>query len=95
MCFTTLLNLELTSQSKVIGFADDLMILTKGQSVVDENYMNLEVRKLLEWAINNELKFNENKSYDYVSQERGKGDGNLCKQNPKTSQQFKISWYYF
>jgi len=55
--------LDLTSHSKDIAFADDLIILTRGGTVVEAgNYMNLEVRKLLEWAINNKLKFKENKS---------------------------------
>ena len=36
--------------------------MTRGESVVEaENYMNLEMRKILEWAQNNKLKFNENK----------------------------------
>jgi len=61
--YNSLLNLDLTSHSKAIAFADDLVILTRGDTVVEaENYMNLEVRKILEWAINNKLKFNENKS---------------------------------
>ena len=59
----SLLKLDLTSHSKDIAFADDLIILTRGGTVVEAgNYMNLEVRKLLEWAINNKLKFKENKS---------------------------------
>ena len=61
--YNSLLNLDLTSHSKAIAFADDLMILTRGDTVVQAgNYMNLEVSKIPEWAINNELKFNENKS---------------------------------
>ena len=55
--------MELTSHSKAIAFADDLMILTRGQTVVGaEIYINLEVRKMLEWTINSKLKFIENKS---------------------------------
>ena len=47
----------------MIAFADDSIILTRGQSVAEaENYMNLERRKIPEWAQNNKLKFNENKS---------------------------------
>jgi len=39
------------------------MILTRGQTVVGaEIYINLEVRKMLEWTINSKLKFIENKS---------------------------------
>jgi len=38
-----------TNHSKDIAFADDLMILTRGDTVVEaENYMNLEVRIILE-----------------------------------------------
>ena len=41
------MNLDLTSHSKAIAFADDLMILTRGDSVVEaENYTNLEMRKI-------------------------------------------------
>jgi len=47
-----------TSHIKVIAFADDLIILTKGESIVEtENYMNLEWRKISDWAQNNKLKF--------------------------------------
>ena len=57
------MKLELTSKSKIIAFAGDLITLTRGESVIEaENYMNLEMRKILEWAQNNKLKFNGNKS---------------------------------
>jgi hypothetical protein len=47
--YDTLLRLELTSNSKMIAFADDLIILTRGESVVEaENYTNLEMRKVME-----------------------------------------------
>ena len=61
--YNSSLNLDLTSHSKAIAFADDLMILTRGDSVVGtENYTNLEIRKIQEWAINNKRTFSENKS---------------------------------
>ena len=57
------MNLELTSRSKAIAFADDLIILIRGETVAEaENYRNLELRNLQEWAQNNKMKFNENKS---------------------------------
>ena len=63
MLYNSLLNFELTSNSKLIVFAEDLIILIRGESVAeDENYMNLEMRKILEWAQNNKQKFNENES---------------------------------
>ena len=61
LLYISLLNLDLTSHSK--AFADELMILTRGDTVVEaENYMNLEVRKILEWAISNKQNVIEHKS---------------------------------
>jgi hypothetical protein len=61
--YNSLLNMELTTHSKAIAFADDLMILTRGDLVVEaENYTNIEMRKIQEWAENNKITFNENKS---------------------------------
>ena len=63
LLYNSLLKLEFTSHSKAIAFADDLIILTKGESIVEaENYMNLELRKISDWAQNNKLMFNEHKS---------------------------------
>jgi hypothetical protein len=63
LLYNSLLKLEFTSHSKVIAFANDVIILTKGESTVEaENYMNLELRKISDWAQNNKLKFNEHKS---------------------------------
>jgi hypothetical protein len=62
LLYNSLLKLEFTSHSKAIAFADDLIILTKGESIVEaENYMNLELSKISDWAQNNKLKFNEHK----------------------------------
>jgi len=47
------------------------MILTRGERVVEaENYMNLGVRKILEWAINNKLKFKEKSKVMLMSRRR-------------------------
>ena len=69
--------LELTSHSIAIAFADDVLKLTRGETVVEaENYMNLEMRKIQEWAQNNKLKFNENKSkVMLISRRKGKEKG--------------------
>jgi len=69
--------LEIISTSKAIAFADDLIILTRGEKVAEaENYMNLELRKIQEWAQNNKMKFNENKSKVMLMsrRKRKKGD---------------------
>ena len=61
--YNSLLSMELTSHSKAIAFADDLIILTRGETVAEaENYMNIELSKIEEWAQNNKLKFNNTKS---------------------------------
>jgi len=63
LLYNSIFNLQFTSHTKVIAFADDLIILTKGESIVEaENYMNLELRKISDWAQKNKLTFNENKS---------------------------------
>ena len=63
LLYNSLSKLELTSHSRAMAFADDLIILIRGESVIeDEHYKNLEMRKVLEWAQNNKIKFNENKS---------------------------------
>ena len=50
------LSTELGPDSHSKAFADELIILTRGDTVVDaENYMNLEVRKIMEWATSNKL----------------------------------------
>ena len=52
---------------KAIAFAGDLTVLTRGVTVVEaENYMNIEMKKIMEWATNNRLLFNENKSQNYA-----------------------------
>jgi len=63
LLYNSFFNLQFTSHTKVIAFADDLIILTKGESIVEtENYKNLELRKISDWAQKNKLTFNENKS---------------------------------
>jgi hypothetical protein len=48
---------------KGIAFAEDLILLTKGESIVEgANYMNMELGKISVWAQNNKLNFNEHKS---------------------------------
>ena len=75
MLYSSLLKLELSSHSKAIAFADDLIILTRGETVVEaENYINLAMRKIQEWAQNNKLKFNENKSKAMLMTRRRRGE---------------------
>ena len=59
----SLLNLNYIQNTKVIAYADDLMILVKGTSQVeDENYANTEAQKVANWARNNKMNFNDQKT---------------------------------
>ena len=61
--YNSLLNLDFTKRTKLIAFADDLIVLTSGKSLLKaENYGNLEMAKISNWATNNKVSFNEQKS---------------------------------
>ena len=61
--YNSLLTLELKCRSRTVAFADDLIILRRGETVTEaENFMNLAVTKVQKWAQNNRLGFNEDKS---------------------------------
>ena len=61
--YNSLLNLDFMNRTKAIAFADDLIIAVKGETVSEaENFTNIEMRKITEWAKNNKICFNEDKS---------------------------------
>ena len=46
-------------RTKVVAFADDLIMTTRGDSVrAVENYVNVELSKINGWSKNNKNKFN-------------------------------------
>jgi hypothetical protein len=61
--YNALLNLDFSSHTKVIAFADDLAIMTQGKTPTEaEAYANSDLARIEEWAKENKLRFNENKS---------------------------------
>ena len=57
--YNSILTLELNSKSTSIAFADDLVILTRGETVTEtENFMNAALTKVQNWAHINRLEFN-------------------------------------
>jgi len=63
MLYNTLLNLEFSSHTKIIAFADDLAILTHGKKLSEaEVYANSDLAKIENWAGENKMRFNESKS---------------------------------
>lgn len=61
--YNSLLNLNYSKHSFIVAFADDLLLLTQGENHVEaENYANSDLNKIENWARNNKLEFNDNKS---------------------------------
>jgi hypothetical protein len=61
--YNGLLNLNVSSYTKVIEFADDLAVLTKGKTPSEaESFANSDLAKIEIWAKDNKMQFNENKS---------------------------------
>jgi len=50
-------------RTKLVAFADDLIIVTRGESVrAVENYVSVELSKINVWPKNNKTRFNDKKS---------------------------------
>lgn len=61
--YNSLLNLKYTRHTKIVAFADDLVVITKGRSTLEaENYANVELKKIEAWAKDNKIRFNEQKT---------------------------------
>ena len=51
------------ARTKVVAYADDLLIATRGDSIrAVQNYPNVEMSKSNEWSRRNKIKFNDKKS---------------------------------
>ena len=61
--YNSLLTLRYTEHTKVIAFADDVVIMIKADSIREaENITNVELSKISKWAVNNKIRFNKHKS---------------------------------
>jgi len=61
--YNALLNLEFSSHTKIIPFADDLAILTYGKTLTEaEVYANSYLTKIENWGRENKMQLNESKS---------------------------------
>ena len=61
--YNSLLNLNFTHRTKTIAFADDLILAIRGRRVMEaENMANIELTKIVAWARDNKIHFNEKKS---------------------------------
>jgi len=58
--YNSLLNHNFTYRTKTIAFADDLILATRGKTIIEaENITNIELPKIYAWAIANKIHFNE------------------------------------
>jgi len=54
--------MDFCHRARVIAFADNLLVLTRGKSALDaENCANQDLKKIENWAGENKVHFNENK----------------------------------
>ena len=60
--YNTLLELNYTNRTKAIAFADDLILMKRGNSDRSGNIANVEMSKISTWAKANKIQFNERKS---------------------------------
>ena len=61
--YNTLLNLDFSSHTKVIAFAEDLAITSQGKTPTEaEAYANSDLARIEKLAKENKLRFNETKS---------------------------------
>ena len=65
----SLLNLKFNSRNKVIAFADDLIVLTRGACKIEtENYANQDLKRIERWATDNKIEFNDKNRRFYLYQ---------------------------
>jgi len=58
--FNSLLNLNYGKRTKAIAFVDDLVIAVRTGNVQKaENFANIEINKIINWAKENKITFNE------------------------------------
>jgi len=61
--YDTVLKLKFTDHTRVVAFADDLILMIRADSISEaENIANIEMGKIEMWADNNKTKCNEEKS---------------------------------
>jgi len=61
--FNVILNLDYEKQTKLVAYADDVILAVKAESIREaENLTNIEMGKITRWAKNNQINFNVDRS---------------------------------
>jgi hypothetical protein len=86
--YDALINLEYSTHSKIIAFADDLVILTYGNTQYEaEAYGNSNLARIENWARQNKMQFNESKSKAMlITRNRRQDDINILLNNRRLVQ---------
>jgi len=73
--YNSLLNMDFSHRTRVNAFADDLLVLIRGKpSLYAENYAKQDLKKIENWARENKMHFNENKSNVLLVIKKTSGD---------------------
>jgi hypothetical protein len=76
--YNSLLNLKFNSRTKLMAFANDLILLTKEACRMEtENYANRELKKIERWATDNKIEFNDKNLKLYLYRGKETTTGNL------------------
>ena len=92
--YDALLNLEYSTHSKIIAFADDLVILTYGTTQYEaEAYANCDLARIEIWARENKMQFNDSKSKAMlITRKRRQDDINILLNNRRLAQVTEIKY---
>ena len=94
--YNSLLNIKFREGSKIIAFAEGVILAIKGHTIVEvDSYSNGELKKITDWAKINKITFNEEKTkIMLVSRRRRKETGtiNVYLNNKKLEQVPKIKY---
>jgi hypothetical protein len=73
--YNSLLNLTFTSGTKIVAFADDLLLIIRGKSVSEvKNIANTELKNVSTWEKGNKVCFNDQKSKVMLMMRRKRKD---------------------
>ena len=84
--------MDFSHRARVIAFADDLLVLTRGKSAVyAENYANEDLKKTENWARENKMHFNENNSNVLLVTTKTSGDNGALNIYPNNKRLEQVS----
>jgi len=86
--YNTVLNLEFSSHTKVIAFADDLVILMQRKTPYEaEVYANSDIARIEKWANDNKMHSKESKSKAMLITRKRSNDVNNIHLNKRRMEQ--------